>query len=222
MCVAAAVVGTAVVGGYLSSQLQEDAANSAANAQTNAVDKGVAEQRRQFDSIKTLLSPYMEGNTRSLNGQLNLLGLNGNDAQANAIDGIQNSSLFGSLKQRGENSILQNASATGGLRGGNVQAALEQFSPQLLNQLIEQRYNQLGGLTSLGENAASLTGNAGIQTGNNVTNLLQQQGSAQAGAALATGKAEAGFYNGIGSAVGSYYGYGGGAQNNAGITGSLF
>lgn len=218
MCVAAAVVGTAVVGGYLASESQEDAANAASNAQTNAADKGVFEQRRQFDAIQKLLKPYVDAGKGSLTQQQNILGLNGNAAQANAISGIQNSSLFSSLKQQGESSVLQNASATGGLRGGNVQSALAQFSPQLLNQLIQQQYSNLSGLTSLGQNSAALTGNAGMNVGNNISNLYQQQGAAQAGAALATGRAQAGFYNGIGNAVGSYYGM----QGNTGITGSLF
>ncbi|WP_449405980.1 hypothetical protein [Massilia phosphatilytica] len=35
---------------------------------------------------------------------------------------------FQALQQQGNDAILANASATGGLRGGNVQGALGQFS----------------------------------------------------------------------------------------------
>lgn len=207
--VAAAVVGSAVVGGVLSSKAQKSAANTAANAQTSASEAGVAQQNKQFEAVQRLLSPYVNAGNGSLTGQQNLLGLNGDTAQAAAIGGIQNSSQFNMLKQQGENSILQNASATGGLRGGNTQAALAQFSPQLLNQLVQQQYSNLGGLTSIGQNAAAGVGNAGMTTGNNISNLLQQNGAAQAGNALAIGQANSQLYNTLGSSVGLYAGLGG-------------
>ena len=204
--VAAAVIGAAVVGGVVASQTQGDAAQTAANAQINAADQSAAVQREQFAALQKLLKPYSDAGLSSLTAQQNMLGLNGNDAQASAISGIQNGSLFKSLQQQGENSILQNASATGGLRGGNVQGALAQFSPQLLNQLINQQYTNLGGITSLGQNAAAMQGNAGMQSANAISNLLQQSGAAQAGNALAQGKADANMWSGLGSSVGTYYG----------------
>lgn len=204
--VAAAVVGAAVVGGVMSSQAQKSAANTAADAQTNAANQGAQVQREQFDALQKLLKPYSDAGLGSLTAQQNMLGLNGNDAQQQAINGIKNSSQFNELNQQGQNAILQNASATGGLRGGNTQAALAQFSPQLLNQLINQQYTNLGGITSLGQNAAAGTGNAGMQSANAISNLLQQSGAAQAGNALASGKADANMWSGLGSSVGMYYG----------------
>jgi hypothetical protein len=73
------------------------------------------------------------------------------------------------------------------LRGGNVQAALAQFRPQLLNQLIEEQYSQLGGLTNIGQSTAVRQAAAGQQTGQNVANLLANQGAALAGGQLAAG-----------------------------------
>lgn len=204
--VAAAVVGASVVGGILSSNAQSDAASSAAGAQMQSSAAGIAEQQRQFDALQKLLKPYSDAGLSSLTAQQNLLGLNGDSAQQSAISGIQNSSQFKTLQQQGENSILQNASATGGLRGGNTQGALAQFSPQLLNQLINEQYTKLGGITSLGQNAAAGQGNAGMQSANNISNLLQQSGAAQAGNYLAQGKADANMWSGLGSSVGMYYG----------------
>jgi hypothetical protein len=204
--VAAAVAGGTLVGGYLSSNAQKDAANTAANAQTTASQAGIDEQKRQFDQIQQLLSPFVNAGTGALGAQQNLLGLNGAGAEQTAINGIQSSPTFGALQQQGNDAILANASATGGLRGGNVQAALGQFSPQLLSQLIQQQYGNLGGLTSIGQNAAAGVGNAGLSTSNQITSLLGQQGSAQAGAALAAGKADSQMYNTIGNAFGTFMG----------------
>jgi hypothetical protein len=207
--VAVAVVGGAVVGSVVSSNAQKKAANTAAGAQTQASEAGIAEQQRQFDEVRKLLSPYVEAGTGALGAQQNMLGLNGAEAQRQALAGIEASPQFSSIAKQGENAILANASATGGLRGGNAQGALAQFRPQLLSQLIDQQYNRLGGLTSMGQNAAAGVGNAGMQTGQGISNLLQQQGAAQAGAALAAGRANAQIGNTIGNSIGMFAGMGG-------------
>ena len=178
---AAAVAGVAIAGSIYSANKSSKAAGKAAEAQTEASQAGIDEQRRQFDKMVQLLSPYNKAGTGSLAAQQNLLGLNGQVAQKTAIQGIEKSPYFQATAQQGENAILQNASATGGLRGGNVQGALGQFRPQLLNQLVQQQYQNLGGITSLGQNSAAQTGNAGMQSANNIGNLLAQGGAAQAG-----------------------------------------
>lgn len=204
--VAAAIAGGTLVGGYMSSKSQSKAANQAADAQTQSAELGIEEQRRQFDQIQQMLSPFVNAGTGALGAQQDLLGTNGAGAQQAAIGGLQASPQYQALSQAGQDAILANASATGGLRGGNIQAALGQFQPQLLAQVIDQSYNRLGGLTSLGQNAAAGVGNAGMQTGNQITQLLGQQGAAQAGAALANGKANSQFINSATSAFGSFMG----------------
>jgi hypothetical protein len=176
-----------IVGGITGAKQAGEAAQSAANTQAASADKGIAAQQQALEQLRQTLAPYVGAGTGALGAQQNLLGLNGSGAQQTAIDGIQNGAQFKSLQAQGNDAILQNASATGGLRGGNTQAALAQFSPNLLNQLIQQQYSNLGGLTSIGQNAAAGTGNAGLQTGANVAQLLQQQGAALAGGQIAQG-----------------------------------
>ena len=207
--VAVAVAGSTIVSGMMASDAQSEAASTAAGAQTEASAAGIAEQRRQFDAIKALLKPYVDAGGDSLGAQRGILGLNGPDAQKDAISGIEGSPQFQALTQQGENAILQNASATGGLRGGNVQAKLAQFRPALLAKLIEEQYGRLGGITSLGQNAAAGTGNAGMTTGTNVANLLQQSGAANAGAALAAGKADAQMWGNVAGGIGQFAALGG-------------
>lgn len=166
---------------------QADAIQSGAATQAASADKGIAAQQQALEQLRQALAPYANAGNGALGAQQNLLGLNGNGAQQSAIDGIKNGAQFQALQAQGNDAILQNASATGGLRGGNTQAALAQFSPNLLSQLIQQQYSNLGGLTSIGQNAAAGVGNAGLQTGNNVAQLLQQQGAAVAGGQIANG-----------------------------------
>jgi hypothetical protein len=207
--VAVAVGGASLVGGLASSDAQRSAANTAADAQTAASQAGIAENQRQFDAVQKLLQPYVNAGTGALGQQQDILGLNGPSAQQQAIAALSSSPGFTALQQQGEGAILQNASATGGLRGGNTQAALAQFRPQLLAQMINDQYAKLGGLTSVGQNAAAGVGNAGMATGGAVSALLQQQGAAQAGAALAAGRADSGMWNSFGGAVGTFAGLGG-------------
>lgn len=192
--------------GIYSANKSSKAAKDAARSQVQSAELGIDEQRRQFDALQKLLTPYVNAGNGALAGQQDLLGLNGGGAQQAAIDAIENSSQFGALTQQGEEAILANASATGGLRGGNVQGSLAQFRPQLLAQLIDQQYARLGGLTEVGQNSAARTGVAGMQTGNNITELLGQQGAAYAGSALAQGKAAGQMANSLAGAFGQFVG----------------
>ena len=218
--VAVATVGGSLLGSIISGDAQRSAGNTAADATSAANQAAIAEQQRQFDQVRQLLQPYTQAGTGALGAQQNLIGLNGNDAQQAAINALQQSPQFTSMQKLGENRILANASATGGLRGGNTQAALAQFSPQLLAQTINDQYSRLGGLTSLGQNAAAGVGNAGMATGNNVSQLMQGIGSANAGGALAQGRSQMTYGNGLTGAIGQLIGSGVlGGGNGGGIGG---
>ena len=166
-----------------------DAAEAASRTQAASAEAGIEEQRRQFDTLVEIMSPYVGAGVEGIEGQQALLGLSGTEAQQQAISGLEDSPLFQSLARQGEEAMLQQASATGGLRGGNIQGALAQYRPQLLNQQIQQQLGNLGGLSSLGQASAAGQAAAGQATGANISSLLQQQGAATAGGQLAAGQA---------------------------------
>lgn len=206
----AALAGIAVGGATLiSGMAQADAAQSAAETQAGASAAGIAEQRRQFDVVQKLLEPYVTGGTKAFEQQQALVGVQGPEAQRAALAALEQGPAFQALTEQGENAILQRASATGGLRGGNVQAALAQFRPQMLSQLIEQQYGQLGGLAKFGQASAAGTGAAAQETGTNVANLLAAQGAATAGGQLAAGKAFGAIPSAISGGLGIFSGLGG-------------
>jgi hypothetical protein len=188
--------------------MQADAAGKAAETQSGAAAAGIAEQRRQFDAMRELLKPYTEAGVPALEAQQAFLGLQGPEAERAAIERISGGETFKALAGQGEEALLQQASATGGLRGGNIQAALGQFRPQLLSSLIEQQYSRLGGLTSMGQRSAAGVGAAGMETGVNVANLLGQQGTAQAGGQLGEAKAYGQLLNMPAQFLGMQYGAG--------------
>ena len=201
-----------VVGGITGAKQSAKAAGKAADTQAAAAQAGVDEQKRQFDALVKLMEPYVTAGTGAISRltpyeqagqqafgqQQALIGLQGPAAQQQAIAALEASPQFQAMQQQGENAILQNASATGGLRGGNVQGALSQFRPQVLNSLIEQQYGRLGGiagaglgvtgdLVGLGQASAAGQAAQGMQSASNIGNLLANQGQAIAGGQLAKG-----------------------------------
>ncbi len=177
-----------VVGGITGASQAAEAGTAAAATQAASSEAGIAESRRQFDAMIELMSPYVTAGTGAISAQQALMGLSGPEAQAQQIAAIQAGPEFQALTQTGEEALLQRASATGGLRGGNIEGALAQFRPQMLSQLINQKLGQYGGLSQLGQASAAGQASAGLQTGSNIANLLAQQGAATAGGQLAQGQ----------------------------------
>lgn len=177
------------VGSLGSAAIGAISAGKAGQYQAQAAEAGTAEQRAAREELRRLLTPYTEAGLPALEAQQAALGLRGPAAQAKYVAGQEASPIFQALARQGEEGILQQASATGGLRGGNVQGALAQFRPALLNQFLTQQYERLGGMTSLGQQSAAGVGTAGMQSASSIADLLGQAGAARAGAALGVGKA---------------------------------
>jgi len=197
----AIALGARALGGVISASKGASAAKQAGAAQERAAQLGIDEQRRQFDELQRLMAPYVQAGDPALQALLGAAGLSGPESQQAFARQQEQSPLFQALAQQGENAMLQNASATGGLRGGNLQGALGQFRPALLNQFIGQQYDRLAGITTLGQNAAAGVGTAGINTGRDIANQYGNIGAAQAGAAL--GRANA-FSQGINQVAGAF------------------
>jgi hypothetical protein len=229
------ITGLIVAGStLLGSATQASAAGEAADIQAGAAERGISEQRIAFDKLQALLKPYVDVGGPALTGlkpyaeagapafeqQQALIGLRGPEAERAAIERISGGARFQELAQQGEEALLQRASATGGLRGGNIQGALAQFRPQLLSSLIEQQYGRLGGLADIGretqtnllkigQSSAAGVGAQGVTTGTNVGNLLAQEGAARAGGELGQAKAYGQLFNLPGQLLGAQYGAGG-------------
>lgn len=106
---------------------------------------------------------FQEGGLAAFQQMQALTGALGPEAQQQAIAQLEASPQFQSMVTQGERAILQNAAATGGVRGGNVQSMLATFRPQLLSQIIEQQYSKLGGMAGLGADVGQ--GLAGLGAG---------------------------------------------------------
>jgi len=271
--IAAAAIGSAIIGGVVSG----DASKKASDAQVQASQLTVAEQRAARDELRTLLAPYTAAGTPALQAQMNLLGIapqatdwnayaqsnpellaaynaqgggqrinimgreivipggnkppleqfaqqwhstrggdlsrfqtGGAQGQRQAISQFEASPMFQALARQGEDAILQNASATGGLRGGNVQGALAQFRPALLNQQIQQQFQNLGSLSAIGQSSATGTGVGGQKAANEIGQANMQAGNAQAAGYINQSNAITGAVSQIGGYLGGRNVFGGG------------
>mgnify|MGYP006278918563 CR=1 FL=1 len=228
--VATAVIGGALISGGIGYLASTSAAEKAAGAQTDAARQAMEAQRAQLAQAQQMLAPYMQAGQGALGQQQAFLGLAGPEAQQTAISGIEQSPMYQAMLQQGERGILSNAAATGGLHGGNVQAALAQFRPQLLASLINQQMGQLGGMAGMGMQGAMGAAGFGQQAAGNIMNQYGQMGAAQAGQAIAGGQALGALGQGVGNAMGQlgmYYGMtnalapkGGGAAPNPATSGA--
>lgn len=171
---------------------QMGAASAASGAQ-------VGQLQQQYAEMMKLLSPFSAAGTQAIQGQQAIAGLGGAEAQRGAISGIEASPEFQSMVQQGEEALLSGASATGGLRGGNVQGALAQFRPGILSELINKQYSRLGGLSQMGLQAAQGQAQAG-------GNIFPAIGRAQAGGILGQAKGFGQMVNAPFQALGTSYG----------------
>lgn len=179
---------TAVVGGsaaVLGAGATYYAADRAAKAQESAAEAGIAESQRRFEAMQRLFQPYIQAGATGLEGYQNLIGGRGAIAQDIAIQEIANSPEVLALTRQGEEGILQNAAATGGLRGGNTQGALADLRSRLLAGAVANRQGQFLNLAQLGQASAAGLGAGGMATGQNIAGLLGQAGAAEAGGWMA-------------------------------------
>lgn len=206
------LAGATILTSIISNAIAANAKKKAAAIQSNAATEALTMQKDNFAKIQEKFQPYADAGQKAVQQQAALTGALGPEAQKEAIAGIESGPQFTSMLEQGENAILQNASATGGLRGGNTQGALTQFRPQLLSGLIDQRFNQLGGLADRGLSAVGGVANFGIAGTGMMTDTINQQGAAEAGGQLAQGEFWSSIPGSIMEGLGLYRGLNGGGR----------
>lgn len=168
----------------------DDPGEQAAEASIQGANITAQAQREGLDYLKEREEIPRQFSEQGLKGLGGLYGMEGGTgSQQDLINKALQSPLYGALmggKEAGEEAILRNASATGGLRSGNVQSAMYDYNTQLQNKALLESYNQqlsglqgLAGLPSYAPQIAQQTGAIGQTLG---------QGQVAAGQALQTGQ----------------------------------
>lgn len=186
------------IGGLLGAGSQKSASRKAEAAQLAYEQKALDQQAQQFGVTQANIHPFIESGTQALGQQGDILGLHGGDVQSSALDALKASPYFQSLFNTGQEAVLQNASATGGLRGGNTQRSLADFGADTFAKTIQQQLANLSGLSTMGANSAAGLGSLSQANSNAITNLYDQQGATRAGGLLTRGGITAGMWNNAG------------------------
>lgn len=204
---AAALIGSAVIGGIASSS----SASKAAKAQQNAANQASQLQKDQYAQTRADLAPYRDTGTAALGQYQGLLGMNGKDAQSAALSQYTESPFLSQLVNRTGQAVDASRAARGGLFSGGTAQEIGDRTGQLYLGDYNNYLSRVGGLVDTGVGAATTTGQFG-----------QNAAAGQAQSAMAAGNAKAGGYinaaNGVNNALNqgaSLYGaYKGGAFGN--------
>ena len=203
------------------SEAAAEAAVDAAKGQERAALAGVEEQRRQFDISTEGLKPFQEAGVSAIGQQQALLGLSGQEAQQQAFAGLEESAGQRFLRDRQEKALLRNASAIGGLGGGNVRTALQQQAAGFAQQDIENQFGRLGQLAGQGQGASTNIAELGSGAATSIANLQGQAAAARASGVLGAQEQRASSTGQLlqlgGAIIGGIYGGPAGAQVGSGV-----
>lgn len=145
---------------------------TAANAAGEASEASLGFQREALDYLKQTQQPLLEAQQFGLGGLQDYYSGN----QQSLIDQVQASPFYSSMINQGEEAVLRNAAATGGLRGGNVQQGLAQNSQNVLQSLVNQQLGGLGQMAGFQPNTGAVAGqigNMGTTTAQGITGAAQ-------------------------------------------------
>ncbi len=180
----------------LGGSAQKKASKKSAAAMIEAMNRGIDTQNAFQQQTRSDYMPYTTAGASAVD-QLNQFTNGGMSADALSAR-VMADPLYGAVYNNGEEALLQNAAATGGLRGGNTQRGLADFGADTMAKVYQQIFANLGNVANLGLGAQGAVTGVGQNTANGVTSLLGQQGQTRAQDYLTRGGISAKMFNSAG------------------------
>lgn len=227
--IATAIAGSALIGGVVSS----NAANKAAQSQRDAAQMSIDQQNRMFDIQNEQQRPYREAGYTALKDiQTQLPELNRRFTSADLNANLAPNYDF--MLKQGQGANLAASNATGGMVGGNALRGLESFTQDYAGNAYQNAfanyqnqnaniYNRLSNLAGIGQASQGQISNLAANTTNAISGLNVGAANATASGIVGSANAISGGITGLGNAA-AYYGlmnptygtsgYGAGAFNN--------
>lgn len=205
----AAIIGAAVIGAGASIY----SSNKAVSAQQKAASQANSLQAQQFEQTRADLAPYREAGTTALSRYRDLLGFNGPDAAATALQGYTQSPFLPQLVKDTTSAVENSRAARGNLFGGGALGEIGNRAGQLYLGDYNNYLSRVAGQVDTGQNAAAQTGTFGSNSATAQGNNLLTAGNAQAAGAINTGNS---INNFLSQAAGAYGAYKGGAFGTPG------
>ena len=227
MCVAAAIAGSAVVGGIV----QSNAASDAANAQVQASQNANATQMAMYDQAQANLAPFKNAGYTSLNSLMYGLGQPGYDSPSYAAPGVGYGSFtqpFGADQfnqyldpgyqfqlQQGNMALQNSQAAKDGVLSGAALKDLIGYNQGMANTAYNSAFNRyqtqtgntyqrLMGAAEMGQASAAGSAQNAIATGGNIGANQLAAGNAQAAGIVGSANAIGGAIVNAGGAAGYY------------------
>jgi hypothetical protein len=180
-----AVAAATVVAGAVSA----DSSRQAARSQQKSAEAAIAEQRRQAEEAEARLDPFAKQGLAALTQQSALTGLGTPEEQQQAFASFAQSPGQQFLREQQERALVRNASAIGGLGGGNIRTALQQQAFGRAQTDLSNQFNRLASISGSSQTAATNLGQLGQQSAANIGQLQQAGGAARASGILGQSQA---------------------------------
>lgn len=194
--VAAAVIGSAVIGGVVSSKN----ASKATKAQTDAANQAEQTQRDMFERNVELQEPWRQAGIGALGDLTKGTQAGGDFMRDFSMADFQADPGYAFRLSEGQKALEASAAARGGLLSGGTGKALVNYGQEAGSQEYgnaynrfnadrDRRFNRLSSLAGTGQTATRDVTQQGAATASNIGNLQTQAGSAQAAGSIARGNA---------------------------------
>lgn len=176
MGIATAILGGAsLIGGIMGS----NSAKKAAKQQTKAQQAALAEQRRQYDENKALLTPFITPGQNALATYSNAVGLNGRDAQQAFYNDFEFDPGFNTALDDALSDTSKRYAIYGDVGGGLAKDLLKTGQSARMSA-YDKRLAQIGGIADSGRSAAGSLSSAGQANANAQSGILSNIGATQA------------------------------------------
>lgn len=164
-------------------------ADKAAKAQQESAQQGIDLQKQMFDVVQGNLAPFLDFGKSMLPM---LPGLMQPTDRTGMLSEYYKGPEYAMASDQARRAALSSAEATGGLGSSTTDINLGSIAPMLGQDYLAQReaekadlFNRIFAGAGMGANAASGIGSAAQNYGSQASQLMQQQGAAKAGAAMA-------------------------------------
>lgn len=202
MCIAAAIIGSTVVGGVMASS----ASRSAAKTQAAAADRASEAELAMYDQTRADQAPWRQAGATAL-GQLTRGTSDGGEFNRNfTLSDFTKDPGYDFRMGEGQTALERSAAARGGLMNGGTLKALTRYGQDYasgefnnaysrFNNDQSTRFNRLSTVAGLGQTANNVTAQLGQQTANSVGNNITSAGAATAAGQVGAANAWTGAMN---------------------------
>jgi hypothetical protein len=197
-------VGQAVVGGVgsvVGGVLEANAAEKAAETQSQAAANALALQREMFEYQKGLLEPYRTAGTKALERLSGAMGLGGPGSQQQMLEMDPG---YGFRLGEGLKALERMQASRGNFLSGGALKAGQRFAQDTASQEYDRAFGRLSDIAGIGRSTSTQMGNAASGFGTSAGNIMGQEANALAAGRLGRTSAYTGA---LGGALNSFQNY---------------